>query len=97
MIDVKQAVNNSILFLNNMYPDSNIFQDVLLEEAEFSSDKNFWFITIGFDRIKKDSTSPLLRGISHPKFHREYKIFKVDSNSGEVISMKIRKDESITA
>lgn len=93
MITIKQSVENSILFLKDMYPESNSFQDILLEEAEFSDDKKFWFITIGFDRLKKDT----LRAMGITSFQREYKIFKVDANSGEVISMKIRKDESAIA
>lgn len=98
MITIKQSVENSISFLKDMYPESNSFQDILLEEAEFSDDKKFWFITIGFDRLKKNEKSALLRTIEiTPSFHREYKIFKVDANSGEVISMKIRKDESAIA
>jgi len=98
MINIKKLVENSILFLKDMYPESNTFEDILLEEAEISDDRNFCFITIGFNRPRKpDMLSNLMSMNSDKRFSREYKIFKLDTNSGEVISMKIRKNESSIA
>ena len=53
-------------------------QDPLVEETELSEDEKFWFITISF--------------VTLPGFGpKEYKVLKVDSTTGAVLSMKIRK------
>ena len=83
----------------------NNLDNLLIEETELSEDKKFWFITIGFDREidpKKDKiyiNNPLVsEEITNllPKeqtltVERVYKTFKVDSSTGEVISMKMYK------
>jgi hypothetical protein len=76
---------------------SNQVQDLRLEEVELSEDKKFWFVTLGFERPvvqRKNSLSELMPAPALPpdyKYEREYKIFKIDAETGEVQSMKIRE------
>ncbi len=68
-------------------------QDLRLEEVELSEDKKYWLITLGFNHPINTPKNPLgIPGINEiPKFEREYKIFKIDSETGQVQSMKIRE------
>jgi hypothetical protein len=87
MIDLKQAVQATYDYLQSLqgmmgHPLNNL----RLEEVELSEDRNFWLITLGFDSIIKKNRLAIELDIST----REYKIFKVNSQSGEVEAMKIR-------
>jgi len=98
MIDVKTAVNAAYQYIKSMQDmmDSSL-GDLRLEEVEFSEDKSFWLITLGFDVPKKPPKSQLENFIttsltSTPVlYEREYKLFKVNSETGEVEAMKIRQ------
>ncbi len=82
MIDVKEAADKARSHLASFFPDA---ERVQLEEAELTDDKTHWFITIGYEGVSHSVASSLLVGKSV-----RYKIFKLDAESGEVISMKIR-------
>lgn len=84
MIDVKQAAQSASNFIAGLYSNETI-SDVMLEEVELSEDEMYWLITLSF---------PSPSSSSHPIFGgggRRYKIFKVDADTGEVLSMKIRE------
>ena len=105
-IDLRTAVNNVRAYVND-YKDilGNNLDNLLIEETELSEDRKFWLITIGFDR-EIDPTK-VKTYINNPLFSKEianllpekkilnikrvYKTFKVDSSTGEVISMKMYK------
>ncbi len=53
-----------------------------IEEIELSDDKMFWLVTLGYSR----PGLPFYVGTGAT----DYKVFKVDAYSGEVLSMKIR-------
>lgn len=76
LINAKQAVEVTIKYITELTlrPQS----DFSLEEVELSSDKIYWYVTLGY----------LKNVFSGAK---EYKEFKVDANTGDVLSMKIRK------
>jgi hypothetical protein len=84
MINVKQAVTKAAEYFADLYHDQ--FTNVLLEEVELSN--GYWLITLGYDR------APVLPrfGLKGP---RAFKVFKVDGETGEVISMKIREVEHV--
>ncbi len=70
--------------------------DLRLEEVELSEDKHSWLITLSYDLPLKNRSQLeelLSSPISSKKvfFRREYKLFKVNSETGEVESMKIRQ------
>ena len=81
-IDAKQAAHAAATYYENI-SDERV--KLSIEEIEFD-DKGFWLITLGIsDSYGMGSISSFVNKV------REYKLFKIDSNSGEVKSMKIRK------
>ena len=94
MVDVKQAVSKAMDYLEDMYQIDQ-FKDVLLEEVDLSEDNKYWNVTIGFTRLQ-DSTSggPMATLIGQSaEFKREYKVFQIDSTTGDLRSMRSRKGE----
>lgn len=92
MIDVKQAVTSATHYLRELYEPSQL-QDILLEEVALSDDEKHWYVTLGFSR-PVPSTDPmraLTESILNQKrYQREYKVFQIESETGQVRSMKIR-------
>ena len=82
MINVKEATNKAKEHLLAFFPDA---EQVQLEEVELSEDKVHWLITLSYEGISTSVASSMLVGKS-----LLYKIFKMEAESGEVISMKIR-------
>ena len=71
---------------------SDRLKNLRLEEIELSEDNRFWLITLGFDVLENDK-SPLETLSVLPaatKYRREYKLFKVNAETGEVAAMKVR-------
>jgi hypothetical protein len=86
MIDVKQAVEAAANFIAGLYNVANF--TTRLEEVELSEDGNYWLITLSFAFSVSADLGALL---SAPR--RQYKVCKVDANTGQVLSMKIRELE----
>ncbi len=82
MIDVTEATNKAKTYLDSFFPDA---EKVQLEEVELTDDKTHWLITLSYEGVSNSVASSLLVGKS-----LRYKIFKLEAESGEVISMKIR-------
>jgi hypothetical protein len=74
MIDAKEATKRARDYLLSL--EEERIHALQLEETELSDDERFWLITLSYQ------FSP----IQSPK----YKVFKIDSNTGRVVSMKIR-------
>jgi hypothetical protein len=96
MIDVKAAVESAYKYfqdIQNMVGEK--LDDLRLEEVELSEDKHSWLITLGYDLPVKSRSQleELLTSPVAPKkvFRREYKLFRINSETGEVESMKIRQ------
>ena len=98
-IDARAAVRAAANYLQSIQ-DLIPAENLRLEEVEISEDKNFWLITLGFNEPKKKpknannpslGNNPLLgiAGIATSET-RQYKIFRVNSHTGEVEAMKIR-------
>ena len=90
MIDVKEAVRIAIHFAKELIPTED-FDSITLEEVELAQHEPFWYVTLGFK--KQVAADPLMvfTGKTANLIIR-YKIFQINRDSGEVISMKIRKD-----
>lgn len=86
MITVNHAIVNATSFAHEMYPITQWFTQ--LEEVELSNDEKYWYITLSLQSI--DTKGVVTFNPFATKQSKEYKIFKVDANSGNVISMKIR-------
>ena len=83
MIDVKEATDKAKEYLVAFFPEAEKIQ---LEEVELTNDKAHWFITLSYEGVSNSVASSLLVGKSV-----RYKLFKLDAESGEVVSMKIRE------
>ena len=89
-IDVKTAVSAALNYFNFLQDNiSKEIQTIRLEEVELSEDKNYWLITLGYDVPVKNQFSGIIPTLA-PVYKREYKLFKVNSETSEVESMKIR-------
>lgn len=84
MIDLKQASENALAFVEKIYPENGDFQ---VEEIETTEDGKYWLITIGMYDFK-DVKGTLAALVTKP---RKYKSVQIDKENGDVISMKIRK------
>lgn len=76
MIDVKQAADIASQYLISLFPNKAF--SIQLEEVELSEDGKYWYITLSFKE----------RPVSGFK---NYKLFKINAETGQVHSMKIRK------
>ena len=81
MIDAWKAAQIAQEYLGEVYSDTQ-FQGLQLEELELTDDRDNWMITLSYITPGAIFTYPT------PK---DYKIFKISSTDGEVISMKIRQ------
>ncbi|HZT60838.1 MAG TPA: hypothetical protein VFA21_19700 [Pyrinomonadaceae bacterium] len=83
MLDVKQATQSATDQLVDLYPQM-ARDGIQLEEVELSDDEKYWFITLSYPL---PGQIPVLN--LPPK--KEYKVFKIDSQTGKARSMRIRK------
>jgi len=85
MISVKEAAKNAYEYMKEI-PGYENNEEIAVEEVELSEEestaKKYWLITVGYP-VGFNILQPTSRS-------KEYKIFKVDADTGEVISMKIR-------
>jgi hypothetical protein len=81
MIGVQRAVASARDFAGGLL-DAEKLSGISLEEVELSADERFWLVTLGFPALGRWSE---LAGAG-----RDYKVFKVDAETGIVSSMKIR-------
>jgi len=90
MIDVKEATQIALSYFEDLYGE-DAFSNVLLEEVERQKkdDTSYWLITIGFTERREGGPFGELLEPS-----RRYKRFKIDAETGEVVSMKIRSVEN---
>ncbi|MDB9323982.1 hypothetical protein PN483_18795 [Nodularia spumigena CS-591/04] len=93
-IDVRGAVVAAKKYFEDIQDMiGNSINDILLEEVELSENKQYWYVTLGFSRPVAKSERTLIPDVISvaTKTEREYKIFTVDAETGEVKSMKIRE------
>lgn len=88
IVNIKEAVARAFQFVKDMYEDSKI-ENVLLEEVTMpENSSSFWDVTLSFMQPcpPKDITD-----VFAPKeYMRTYKIIRINTNTGEVISMRDR-------
>ncbi|MEZ0543118.1 hypothetical protein [Fibrella arboris] len=87
MLSVKDAAKSALSFYKDIYPD---IDGELVEEVELDEQKAHWLITLSFPVENNQGLSGLAASFA-PKTIRQYKIFKIDAQSGEVESMRIRQ------
>ena len=92
LTDVKKAaIAAQEYFISLWNAMGNKIEDLRVEEVEFSEDEKFWSITLGYNRPADKVEAPLGEVLDAPRYRREYKIFKVDADSYQIKSMKIRQ------
>ena len=95
MVDVTTAVRNASKYLRQMEQVlGGEPENLRLEEVEKSEDTSYWLITLGYDA--RSALPPASALFADPedanwKYEREYKLLRIDAETGEVESMKIRK------
>lgn len=90
-VDVRNAVGAAQRYIDSLQDMIGNPEDLRLEEAELSEDKQYWLITLGFSRPVDKTSNPLADLIATRNYERDYKVFKIDAQTGEVQSMKIRQ------
>lgn len=91
-VEVKEAVRRALAFLHDLYSDEAL-PNLRLEEVELSEDGRYWLITYGFTAAEQDVESNALWsavGGSTTHQRRDYKLIRVDAETGTPVSMKIR-------
>ena len=103
MIDIRSATLKAQSYIQSIEDLlGGPLANMRLEEAEVSKDRNFWFITLGYDK-PNDTGDPAavntvklglpnrLSLFGQQLLAREYKVLKVNAENGEVESIKIRQ------
>lgn len=95
-IDVKRAVQAAKDFAVALFEPEQL-SGLGLEAIERTEDGKHWLVTLGFQRAasrarRRARISPLERVLPSPEPDREYKVFKVDAGSGEVLGMQMFRD-----
>ena len=82
MLSVKDDAARAAEYFRQLYGSQ--FGNVLIEEVEqrLEGASTYWYITLGYD------VDLVLFG-ARP--HRAYKIFKINAETGDILSMKIRE------
>ncbi|NQU24183.1 MAG: hypothetical protein HQ567_23120 [Candidatus Nealsonbacteria bacterium] len=83
-IDVKQAVGIALKFADDMFANDRII-DARLEEVERAECESKWLVTLSFVR------EPVKASEAFAAPTREYKIFAIQVQTGDVEWMKIRQ------
>ena len=84
---IEQAVQAAIVFFGQLYGDKGL-SGVLMEEVRSVEGKK-WTVTLGYNRELFTTTAQeLMQGT---QMVREYKIFTVDKDSGQVESVEMRE------
>ncbi|HEY0514857.1 MAG TPA: hypothetical protein VGH73_23385 [Thermoanaerobaculia bacterium] len=93
-IDIKEAVRRAKDFAVMLFAPEKI-SGLGLEAVERSEDGRYWLVTLGFTRPhlqpkRTSSYSPIEQILPRPEpqIAREYKVFRVDAQSGEVVAVK---------
>ncbi len=95
MIKVAEAIDQALELFNIVYKDlvaSGEIVELLVEEVELADDQQFWTVTLGFCRQGEVNPSTLGEALGqiNPQLVRRFKSFKVNAESGQVLSMKSR-------
>ena len=92
-LDVRAAVGVARNYFSSIQDLISLeIQDIRLEEVELSEDEQFWLVTLGYNLPKPASPNSLIpEMIKGVEFERYYKIIKINADTKEVESMKIRE------
>jgi hypothetical protein len=93
-VAVKEAVQRARAFLKDLYEGEEL-PNLRLEEVELSDDERHWLVTFGFTASEHDvehgPNIGVWGGTTATRTKRDYKRIRIDADTGEAMSMKIRK------
>ena len=92
MITIEQAVEAARNFVKRVNVEDELKQ-LRVEEIESSEDNERWFVTLGW--VEPAARTIGFSGLTPATIEalpRVYRVFSVDAESGEVISMKMRDE-----
>ena len=89
-MNVKDAVKKAIEYIADIFKSENP-ESIGLEEVILNEHENIWEVTIGFSRPWDYPIMGLVTGLQAQRPKRQYKIVRIDNESGEVKSIKIRE------
>ncbi|MGD1867322.1 MAG: hypothetical protein ACFB0D_22460 [Phormidesmis sp.] len=92
MVDVKSAITAARIGFRDFLEVEQPLENVRLEEVELSEDEKYWMITLGYDTFYRpyEVQNVMLSSADLQTRKREYKLFRVNAENGNVESMKIR-------
>jgi len=86
-MEVTEAIQRALTFIQTVIKDNRV-GSMLLEEVELSEDSRYWLITISLP-------SPVASGAlfvgNAGRQERDYKVVRIDAQTGKVESIKMRK------
>lgn len=89
-MNVKEIAQKAVLHVADLFESEGI-TNIGLEEVTFDESADEWLVTVGFSR-PWDYPKPIIAGLGsslHP--NRVYKILRIRSTTGEVLSVKNRQ------
>jgi hypothetical protein len=98
-IDIKEAVRRAKDFAISLFETEKISK-LGLEAVERSDDDQYWLVTLGFSRphlravLPRRTSSPIdeIFPRSAPQPKREYKVFRINAYSGEVVGVRLLEE-----
>jgi len=90
MISPKDAVLKALQYYQS-FPLKVKIADLLVEEVEYAEKEGCFYITLGYNVASFEGRNPLSAALGGTEFKREYKLFKVEAATGNVLFMKIKK------
>ena len=90
MLDVKDAVSVAFKYVQDLFSQDGIV-NLGLEEVEYDPHEDAWSVTVGFSRPwDLPARNGVLVPINPTSPRRDYKVVRVDANTGNVDSVKNR-------
>jgi hypothetical protein len=90
MLDVKEAVTVAFQYVEDLFSQDGIV-NLGLEEVEYDPHEDAWAVTVGFSRPwDLPARNGALIPVNPPTPRRDYKVVRVDANTGRVESVKNR-------
>ena len=90
---VKDAVAQAKSYVADLFDEERL-TNIGLEEIELDAGVQQWIVTIGFSRPWDQPRNSFAALATSPLPRRAYKVVRINSESGEVISVKNREGES---
>ena len=89
-MNVKEAVKEAIGYVEDVF-ETEYLENIGLEEVVLNEALDAWEVTIGFSRPWDHPKAGLITGLQSQNPKRQYKVIRIENESGKVRSIKIRE------